>query len=389
LCLVAVAQLTSAKGDESPAQNKVIVNDPDDRLSTVPTNWWTYSHQSLQDVTNTVSSQNARIVDISVEQTAPSITFTVTYVENAGPYYKGWLWYAGIDAATIDKAIATNNARLTSLKAFDAGGGQIRFMAALIVNAGKDAKPSWYYTDLSSDQIASNLAANNARLTQISSYLSGGTTHYAVVMVAAAASDPVSSWYTDQTPAQITSLLAANSARLVYLDHIASDGNYNAIMVGCGTSCPAWWWNTGQTQSQMQALAVQNAGRIINSSAYAGCNGVCLSYILVDNTLPALDGSNAVTSRVGQLLQAGGINGVQGLYLKQVGGPVLANLEESFVYEPASSIKVLAHLYAMTQVQNGAATLADSVQQYTNGATSCPIPRSQAVRKRYPRHCRR
>jgi hypothetical protein len=377
LSLLAAAHWTTARADESPAQNKVIVNDPDDRLSTVPTNWWTYSHQSVQDVTNTASTQNARIVDISVEQVAPSLTFTVTYVENAGPYYKGWLWYPATDAATIANAISANNARLISLKAFDAGGGQIRFAAVMIGNAGKDTKPSWYYTDLSADQITSNLAANNARLTQISSYLSGGTTHYAVVMVAAAASDPQSWWYADQTPAQITSLLAANNARLIDLDHVASDGNYNAIMVGCGASCPAWWWNTGQTQSQMQALAVQNAGRIIHSSAYAGCDGVCLSYILVDNTLPALDGSNAVTSRVGQLLRAGGINGVQGLYLKQVGGPVLANLEESFVYEPASSIKVLAHLYAMTQVQNGAATLADSVQRYTNGPTSCPDPAQQ------------
>src|ERR1700730_13154678 len=129
ISLVAAAQ--------SPTQNKVIVNDPDDRLSSVPTNWWTYSHQSLQDVSNTISAQNARIVDISIEQTAPSITFTVTYVENAGPYYKRWLWYAGIDAAGLANALSTNNGRLISLKAFDAGGGQIRFVAVMIVNAGK------------------------------------------------------------------------------------------------------------------------------------------------------------------------------------------------------------------------------------------------------------
>ena len=73
---------------QSPTQSKVIVNDPDDRLSTVPTNWWTYSHQSAQDVANTISSQNARIVDMTVEQSAPSLTLTVTYVENTGPYYK-------------------------------------------------------------------------------------------------------------------------------------------------------------------------------------------------------------------------------------------------------------------------------------------------------------
>jgi X-X-X-Leu-X-X-Gly heptad repeat protein len=373
--LVAAAYSTPAKADESPAQNKVIVNDPDDRLSTVPTNWWTYSHQSPQDVTNTTSSQNARIVDITVEQVAPSLTLTVTYVENTGPYYKGWLWYAGADAPTIDNAIAANNARLTSLKPFDAGGGQIRFMAVLILNAGKDTKPSWYYTDLTSDQIATNLAANNARLLQISSYLSGGKTHYAVVMVAKTANDPQFWWYTGQTPAQITSLLSANNARLVDLDYTSSDGTYNAVMAGCGAGgCPASWWYTGQTPTQMQAMATQNAGRVTHSTSYAGCGGLCLSFIAVDNTLPPLDGSTAITTRVGQLLRAGGINGVQGLYLKQVGGPVLANLEESFIYEPASSIKVLAHLYAMTQVQNGAATLADSLQQYTNGSESCPDP---------------
>src|ERR1700676_4818814 len=146
-------------------------------------------------------------------------------------------------------------------------------------------------------------------------------------------------------------------------------------MAGCGTGgCPASWWSMGQTQSQMQDMATQNAGRIIHTSSYAGCGGLCYAFILVDNSLPSLDGSSPITSRVGQLLRAGGINGVQGLYLKQVGGPVLANLEESFVYEPASSIKVLAHLYALTQVQNGAATLADSVQRYTNGPASCPDP---------------
>ena len=374
LSFFAAARWTPAMADESPAQNKVIANDPDDRITSVPTNWWTYSHQSVQDISTTTSSQNARIVDISIEQLAPSTTFTVTYVENTGSYYKPWAWYAGIDAAGLANALTTNNLRLVSLKPFDAGGGQIRFVAVMIVNAGKDAKASWYYTDLSVDQITSNLATNNARLVQLSSYLSGGRTHYAAVMVAKAPSDAGFWWYTDMPSAQITSLLSTNNARLVDLDYVQSDGNYNAVMVDCSAGCPASSWYTGQTQGQMQDLATQNGARIIDSNAYAGCGSVCFSFILVDNSLPPLDDSNPITSRVGQLLRAGGINGVQGLYLKQVGGPVLANLEESFVYEPASSIKVLPHLYAMTQVQNGAATLADSLQQYTNGPESCPDP---------------
>ena len=59
-------------------------------------------------------------------------------------------------------------------------------------------------------------------------------------------------------------------------------------------------------------------------STYPGCGGVCYAFVLVDNSVPPLDGANPITTRVGQLLRAGGINGVQGLYLKQVAGPVLS-----------------------------------------------------------------
>ena len=372
----AAEQQPASAFDQLPGQNKVIVNSLDDRLSTVPTNWWTIAHQSMQDVQNTAASRNARIVDISLEQTTPSYAFTVTYVENTGAFFKPWGWYPSIDAAGLATALTTNNSRLTTFKAYDAGGGQIRFLAVMIGNAGKDSKNSWYYPDISTDQIAASLTTNNARLTQISSYSSGGILHYAVVMVAIAPGDATTWWVNDLPPDQVTAMTAANNARLIHLDYIASDGNYNAIMTACGTGagCPGWWSSNGQTQDQMQTQASQNTGRVISTTTYPGCGGLCYSYVISDNSLPALDPSSAIITRVGGLLRAGGINGVQGLYLKQVGGPVLANLLESFVYEPASSIKVLAHLYSMTQVQNGTATLADPMQNYTNGAPSCPDP---------------
>src|SRR5262249_42793717 len=97
-CLVAAARLASA-------QTKVIISDPDDRLTSVPVNWWTYSGQSTQDISNTIAKQGARIVDISVDQVSPTLLFTVTYVQNTGPYYKGFGWYAGIGAADLASAI--------------------------------------------------------------------------------------------------------------------------------------------------------------------------------------------------------------------------------------------------------------------------------------------
>jgi hypothetical protein len=78
-----------------------------------------------------------------------------------------------------------------------------------------------------------------------------------------------------------------------------------------------------------------------------------------------------ITTRVDTLLSAGG--GTTGLYLKRVGGPVIAAKNENFAFEPASSIKVLIHLYAMQQVQNGLA-LSTPIPVYAEPPTdsSCP-----------------
>lgn len=67
--------------------------------------------------------------------------------------------------------------------------------------------------------------------------------------------------------------------------------------------------------------------------------------------LPAR-GTADVTDDVRELLEAN-TDGTVGLYLKQVGGGVLASFNESFVTYPASTIKVLEHLHAMRAVEAG------------------------------------
>jgi hypothetical protein len=78
-----------------------------------------------------------------------------------------------------------------------------------------------------------------------------------------------------------------------------------------------------------------------------------------------------ITTRIDTLLSPAG--GTTGLYLKRVGGPVIAAKNEVFAFEPASSIKVLIHLYAMQQVQNGLA-LSTPIPTYGEPPpdSSCP-----------------
>jgi D-alanyl-D-alanine carboxypeptidase len=44
-------------------------------------------------------------------------------------------------------------------------------------------------------------------------------------------------------------------------------------------------------------------------------------------------------------------DGTTGFYLKRVGGNVIMNQNESFIFYPASTIKVMEHLHAMRRVQ--------------------------------------
>src|SRR3954447_17445159 len=76
-----------------------------------------------------------------------------------------------------------------------------------------------------------------------------------------------------------------------------------------------------------------------------------------------------ITTRVENLLNAAG--GTTGMYLKQVGGPVIAAQNENFVYEPASSIKVVVHLYARQGVGLGL-PLGTQVPVNPGPAESCP-----------------
>jgi hypothetical protein len=68
-----------------------------------------------------------------------------------------------------------------------------------------------------------------------------------------------------------------------------------------------------------------------------------------------------------------GTDGTKGLYLKQVGGQMLANLMDSYVFEPASTIKAAVHLETMQSIQSGPDTLDTQITKYLPPVSgSCP-----------------
>lgn len=77
------------------------------------------------------------------------------------------------------------------------------------------------------------------------------------------------------------------------------------------------------------------------------------------------------TARMTELLSEAG--GTVGFYTKQVGGPVVGSLNETFVYDPASSIKTLVGVGILQLIEQGAASLSSTTTFHeVPSGTSCP-----------------
>jgi hypothetical protein len=258
----------------------------DDNENSTPTAWWVYTGQSFSEVGNTITSKHARIVDIAPDNSNGS-SFTVTYVQNTGSYAKTWWWYVGIDAATLANNLSANKARLVSLKAYDIGGGNIRFAVAMISNTGADNKAWWYYFGQSTNEISNLAKTNKARLTALQSYTSNGETVYTCIMIAESGADNKAWWwYFNISPQDIGNYISANKARLLDLTS-AGNGNFNAVMESCSGGCPAWWWYYGLDGDGVLSEAQNNGARVMTAEAYQGCNNgsnACLVTTMIGNT---------------------------------------------------------------------------------------------------------
>ena len=358
VALAACANL--AEPEETGTQEQAALAET---LNTTPTGWWWYYGVTPSQLSTIVGNTGGRIVSLQVEQASP-LLFTVALVSNTGSYAKAWWYYYGLTASQLSANINSLNARIVSLDAYEVNGTTL-FAAVLISNTGGDAMGWWWFYGVTTSQIATLLQQNNARLVDFRSYVTGGVTRYAVVMIPNTGADAMAWWwYFGVTGSQVGSLLSQNNAFLISIQPTDSSGStFNVVM----QQSPGvlWWWSYGLSATDLGDRLSQNGARLIDVKTYISGGVRRFAAIMVNN-------SNAATTRIGQILR-NGTDGETGLYLKQVGGGVQDNLQETRIFEPASSIKILIGLHAMRQVDAGLASLSDSVVVYAPPASgSCP-----------------
>lgn len=129
----------------------------------------------------------------------------------------------------------------------------------------------------------------------------------------------------------------------------------------------------------MKKVRVRSFSRFVTVLAGLGLLGMTLAGCVED--VDAVDeplgvSQSAITSetaRILALLEAGA-EGDPGFLLKRVGGPLLENFNETFVYDPASSIKIVVGVSLLRRIDAGASfNLNTSVTHFFELSGSCPI----------------
>ena len=261
-------------------------------------------------------------------------------------YAQGPTWSENLSPGEINALVNTNGLRIADLRV-DTSSGRPLFDVVLVAN---DDGRAWSWSfDLTAARMQAMLEAAPRRPVVMVPYeVAPGDTRLAVVWTPGAVADTAVDWV------------------------VMVDVSNDALVRIRGAGGP------GQDPIAGFAAASLTLERVVSYSTASGER-----YAIVArrgefapapdlNRVFALDAVQDITSRVAALLAT--TDGTQGLYLRQLGGAVLAQQNQTFVFEPASSIKAAAGLHAFRQVEAGTWALADPVDifQPPIPPSSCP-----------------
>jgi hypothetical protein len=320
---------------------------------------WTFRYGATSaEITTDI---NAGLRPFSIQRVAAN-SYDVLTVENAGSYAVSGFGTGNMHYNRTSTQLGTElaNRRLVSLDCYEES-GVTRMTAISIPNTGAGAASWGWLVGQSLQQIVDwvNNATPAIRITDLSIYTVGGTKYYSAVAVYNQGAQYQGWWwYFDKTEAEIAALLTQNSARLIDIEletapSIFSGARFAAVMVAQNPG--GGWFDASSTGTQTGNLIGQTGGRLTSLHRYTTALGTtAYAVALVDN-------ANDQTRRVRGYMGAQATQGSYGFKLKQVGGPVIASLNENFVFEPASTMKILHGVGAIRECAQGDLSLAGDI----------------------------
>jgi hypothetical protein len=319
---------------------------------------WTYWYGTTS--ATIAADINAGLRPFSIQRVAAN-SYDVVTVANSGDYAVAGFGTGNMhyDRTLAQMTTALANRRLVSLDCYEVA-GQTQMSGISIPNPGGAVGWGWLVGQTRQqivDWVSNTTPA--LRITDLSIYTVGGQKYYAAVAVNNQGAQYQGWWwYFDQTGEEIVDLLTANSARLIDIEletapTLFSPARFACVMVAQNPG--AGWFHDALTAQQVNDFINQTGGRLTSLHRYTTALGATRYAVsLVDN-------ANDQTRRVRDYMAAEATAGTYGFKLKRVGGEVLASLNENFVFEPASSMKIIHGAYAIRECAQGDMALDDDI----------------------------
>lgn len=320
---------------------------------------WTYRYGATS--AEITADINAGLRPFSIQRVAAN-SYDVITVANSGSYAVAGFGTGNMHYNRTSTQLGNElaNRRLVSLDCYEVS-GQTQMTAISIPNTGGSAAGWGWLVGQTRQQVIDWVenASPAIRITDLSIYTVGGTKYYSAVAVYNQGAQYQGWWwYFDKTEAEIATLLTQNSARLIDIELETAPTLFTGARFACvmvAQNPGGGWFDASSTSTQTGNLIGQTGGRLTSLHRYTTALGTTTYAVsLVDN-------ANDQTRRVRGYMGAQATVGSYGFQLKRVGGPVLASLNENFVFEPASTMKILHGAYAIRQCALGNMDLTDEI----------------------------
>jgi hypothetical protein len=312
---------------------------------------WSYRYGATSaDITTDI---NNGLRPFSIQRVAAN-SYDVITVANSGSYAVAGFGTGNMHYNRTGSQMGTDlvNRRLVSLDCYEES-GVTRMTAISVPNTGAGSTGWGWVVGQTRQQIIDWVedASPAIRITDLSIYTVGGQKFYSAVAVYNQGAQYQGWWwYFDKSEAEIAALLTQNSARLIDIEletapSLFGGARFAAVMVAENPG--GGWFNGSLSSSQTGDLIGQTGGRLTSLHRYTTAFGTTTYAVsLVDN-------ANDQTRRVRGYMASQATQGSYGFKLKQVGGPVIASLNENFVFEPASTMKILHGVGAIRECAQG------------------------------------
>lgn len=277
-----------------------------------------------------------RPTSITANRVQPSETkVTATWIENSGSHNKSYLYKYDQTAAQVN-GYAADGYRIQDVAVYRKNG--VKMYAVLAFTAASDPAQTKWFDECTQAELTLALSNYQGRLLDLDAHMVGNEIRFSGVMRKNTGDDQMGWWWTPSgtTWEGIGQIISDKKTRLVDLCQLPNGKYYAAFW----TDSAGAYRYFGERSYQSMLKTAGYYGMRVQSLSHEFVNGESRYSGVLVNT------KNALTNKVGNWMRSR-TDGDLGLYMRRVGGPVLADLQEDTSFYPSSTMKVFMHAYAI------------------------------------------